>query len=165
MRGELSRGWLMGRTWPVGGCIPICFEGGSFYVLIVTSGELSGSLWTLNDTAQGLGEEGDCYAYNLAPPPPGILQPVRSDPAMSRDDLLQEYVKHVWKPAFSPAPTFLEWYSAWLDRCQADLEERKYHPVPGPVIQIKGLDRTTRIILLVMLIIMVIIIVLIEGNK
>ncbi len=144
--GDLSRGWLKERTWPVDGCIPICFEGGSFYTLIVTAGDLAGSLWTSHHETQSLGEDGQFYAYNLTPPPPGIIQPVHFDPAMSGDDLRKEYVKHVWKPAFSPAPTFLEWYSAWLDQCLADLEQRKDEPVNTPGGQAKGQDRGSRIL-------------------
>ncbi len=168
VKGDLSSGWLKEQGWPVDGCIPICFEGGSFYSLIVTTGDLAGSIWTSHQNAQSSDDDDSFFSYNLAPSPPGFIQPDQFDPSISKDDALKEYVKNVWKPAFSPAPTFLEWYGAWLDQCLADLEEQnripEYKPAE-PSGQTRGQDRPSRVILLVMLIILLIIRVLIEGNR
>ncbi len=133
VKGDLSSGWLKERTWPVDGCIPICFEGGPFYSLLVTTGDLAGSVWTSNKDAFSEGDEHHFYTFNLAPAPPGFIQPDKIDPALSKDDILKVYIKNVWKPAFSPALTFLDWYSAWLDQCLADLERQNSIPVYEPV--------------------------------
>lgn len=94
------------------GCIPICFEGCTFMSMLVTAGDLVGSVWSCyND---------DCISYNLAPLPPGILQTKRLKSTMSWENL---WMKPNWEPALSPEPTFLQWYNAWLDRCLSDLQE------------------------------------------
>ncbi len=125
--GEHRDGSLVGRTWPVDGCIPICFEGCSYYSLIVTAGDLAGSIWSSSN--EGLDDEFDelsqtfndtynRYTYNLAPQPPGdISLPGSWIPA--------------WAPALSPEPTFLEWYNAWLDQCLLDFEQGKGNQPEG----------------------------------
>jgi len=92
--------------WPTDGCIPICFEGCSYYTFLITAGELTGSMWSHNIDWD---DEDDPYleTWNLAPPPPGF----RLDRIPGNE------------PALSPAPTFLEWYNAWLHQCLSDFEE------------------------------------------
>ncbi len=95
-------------TWPVDGCVPICDEGCTFYTLIVTAGDLTGSVWSsdMNPIDNDDDDENHLlYTYNLAPRPPGALLRLTS----------------CWEPALSPLPTFLEWYNAWLDQCLSDL--------------------------------------------
>ncbi len=110
--GERRCGRLFGRTWPVDGCIPICFEGCSFYTLIVTAGDLAGNIWSSSRDPFGEDDDDFSFAYNLAPRPPGNIH-------------LPGSVVLGWEPALSPAPTFLEWYGAWLDQSLLDLERGK----------------------------------------
>ncbi len=133
--GEHRDGSLVGRTWPVDGCIPICFEGCSYYSLIITAGDLAGSIWSSSN--EGLDDEFDelsntfnytynRYRYNLAPPPPHIHLPGSTILA--------------WESALSPEPTFLEWYNAWLDQCLLDFEQGKGNQpeqVPGILLELR----------------------------
>ena len=67
---EEERPAMLSAAWPANGCIPICFEGRSFYTCIVTAGELTGSLWS---TGLDL-DDNELEYWNLAPEPPGILR-------------------------------------------------------------------------------------------
>ncbi len=117
---ELRCGWLEGQTWLVDGCIPICFEGCSFYTLIVTAGDLAGSIWSSSRDSLGDGDDDVSFPYNLAPRPPGNIY-------------LAGYKVLAWEPALSPEPTFLEWYNAWLDQCLSDPQQQKVdQPVKPP---------------------------------
>ena len=101
------------KSWPTDGCIPICFEGCSFWTFIVTAGDLVGSIWS--HCADWYDEDDPTLeGWNLAPQPPGIRL----------DRILR------CQPALSPAPTFLEWYGAWLyqsitDYVELPLENKK----------------------------------------
>ena len=122
--GERRCGWLVERTWPVDGCIPICYEGCSFYSLIVTAGDLGGCIWSSSMDSFDNGDDNLFYTYNLAPPPPGILEMLRFE-SMSNKDLAIEIQKPHWEPALSPEATFLVWYNAWLDQCLLDFMQGK----------------------------------------
>jgi hypothetical protein len=93
-------------AWPTDGCIPICHEGCSFYTFLVTAGDLVGSMWS--HTAESYNEDDQTQeSWNLAPQPPGIR--------------LDRRPRNL--PALSPAPSFLEWYGAWLYQSIIDFVE------------------------------------------
>jgi hypothetical protein len=114
--------------FPTDGCIPICFEGCTFWTYLVTAGDLKGSLWSHNEEVYYENEEGPYMdVWNLAPEPPCILRL-----HMDRNNF-KPFVP-VWEPALSPFPTFLDWYCAWIDRCFLDLEELKQDQSDGSSI-------------------------------
>jgi hypothetical protein len=89
--------WI-GTPWFCDGCIPICFQGCTFWAVPITSGELYGTVWDTN--------EGD---WLPAHPPAGIVIDRRS--------------KYTALPPLPAPPTFLGWYESWLERVEFDLSE------------------------------------------
>jgi hypothetical protein len=53
---------------PADGCIPICYEGCTFWSVLVTAGDLAGCVWSWKSWSVG------DYYYNLAPLPPGVIK-------------------------------------------------------------------------------------------
>jgi hypothetical protein len=90
--------YIKGR-WPSDGCVPICYQGCTFWTALVTAGEFIGSVW---DVACYEGWDGQWIPAQRAP---GILD-VETKAKL---------------PALSSPPTFLEWYEAWLERVEVDL--------------------------------------------
>ena len=78
--------------YPLDGCIPISFHGCTFWTLIVTTGELRGTLW---DAANYVGFEGQWVPAQVPPGLSGVSTAL---------------------PEFHRPPTFLKWYGAWVDR-------------------------------------------------
>jgi hypothetical protein len=129
--------------WPVNGFIPICEEGCGYFTCLITAGELVGSLWSTNK--YGEVENENQMSWNLAPKPPGIItvhpyndrdywENVRPSKWVLLHGLTDFWSnlpytdEPLWHKALSPLPTFLEWYSAWLDQCLMDfnkLNEKK----------------------------------------
>lgn len=90
------------RPWPSSGCLPICHHGCTFWSVLVLQGQFVGCVW---DVACYVGYEG---LWVPAARPPGILHEFGK---MARKSL---------SPLPSP-PTFIQWYSGWLENCLADL--------------------------------------------
>lgn len=89
------------RPWPSSGCLPICHHGCTFWSVLVLKGQFAGCVW---DVACYVGYEGlwvpaarppGCREFGMPPPKP--LAPLPSP------------------------PTFVQWFSGWLERCVADL--------------------------------------------
>jgi hypothetical protein len=90
--------WL-NLSWPTDGCVPICFQGCTYWTALVTAGELAGTVW---DVACYEGWNGHWAPARRAS---GIL-------ALKTKEKL---------PELSSPPTWIEWYNAWLERVEADL--------------------------------------------
>jgi len=88
-------------TYPADGCIPVCYQGCTFWTVIVTCGELKG---TVLDVASYSGNEG---WYLPARRPPGIVK-AGIEPSKL-------------PPINRPCGVF-EWYRSWIERCISDLE-------------------------------------------
>lgn len=84
--------------WPSDGCVPICFQGCTFWTALVTAGEFTGSVW---DVARFKGYEGQWVPARRAP---GIVS-----------------IKGPELPALPTPPTLAEWYMAWLERIEDDV--------------------------------------------
>jgi hypothetical protein len=91
--------WIS-QDYPCNGCIPICYGGCSEYVLLVTSGELFGTVWGM----------GNPFGYD------GLWSPAKRPPGILSTKQYKEL------PRLSLLPTFREWYESWIERCCVDLE-------------------------------------------
>jgi hypothetical protein len=89
------------RSWPSSGCLPICHHGCTFWSALVLQGQFAGRIW---DVASYVAYEG---LWVPASRPPGWWEF-----GMPRPQAL---------PPLPSPPTFLEWFSGWLERCFADL--------------------------------------------
>lgn len=87
-------------VWPANGCIPIAPHGCTYWSVLVTAGELTGTMW---DLANFEFTEGQWFPAHRAP---GIVELGWNPPPLSK---------------LPVAATFLQWYEAWLERCEADL--------------------------------------------
>jgi hypothetical protein len=87
--------------WLCEGCIPICEHGCTLYSVLVTSGELRGTGWDVND-------DGAVAQWQPAGRPPGLPVP-RS--------------RFVSLPEPPCPPTFLQWYESWIERLETDLPD------------------------------------------
>ncbi len=109
---------LCQTDWPTDGYVPICFEGCTSYTMLVTAGELAGTVWSCNV---------DEALWNLAPQPPDLVRYVGYPPPPDFER---------WETALSPEPTFLEWYRPWLEQCLSDQAElKRQQPQFWPYIQ------------------------------
>jgi hypothetical protein len=98
LRDKVQEPWLC-LSWPTHGCVPICFQGCTYWSALITAGECAGTVW---DVA--------CYeGWNG-----------QWSPARRASGLLNLKTKTKLLDLSSP-PTFLEWYEAWLERVEADL--------------------------------------------
>lgn len=109
LRVEAEEPWIS-HPFPANGTLTICSQGCTFWSVIVTAGPLTGTVW---DVACDFGNEGQ---WTPADRPVGALHAPRST----------EYF-------FKSVPTFLEWYSSWLDRY---LEETKISTMNEPQLGI-----------------------------
>jgi hypothetical protein len=92
--------WIV-SDWPCSGCLPICHQGCTYWSILVLTGEFAGRVW---DLANHIGFTGD---WLPADRPLGLIKLDRSS--------------SVELPRLRGLPTFGEWYSGWLERCEADL--------------------------------------------
>lgn len=76
------------------GCLAISHQGCAAYTMIVTTGELTGSLWSAAD---------------------GFWRPATTAPALLTSP------RHADPVFLGPAPDFGAWYEAWLDKAFAQL--------------------------------------------
>ncbi len=81
--------------YPADGCIPICHQGCTFWTLLVTSGELTGTVW---DVACYVGFGGE---WLPSVRPPGILN--------SKEE-------HTPLPPLPIPSSFSTWVNGWLER-------------------------------------------------
>lgn len=82
--------------FPCNGCIPICRHGCAFYSVLITAGRLKGSVWDIQLDFGG-------NLWRPAKRPPGLLR------------------NSVRLPRIASIPSFIEWYTSWLEQCEADL--------------------------------------------
>jgi hypothetical protein len=87
--------WGARRPWTSREGIPICHEGCTLSAVLLTSGELMGMVWDVDEERFWLPAE----------PPPGIVDGQHRERA----------------PLPSPA-SFVDWYSGWLQQCFTDLQ-------------------------------------------
>jgi hypothetical protein len=99
---EQSRHPWTGAKYPNHGCLPICHQGCLFWSVLVLQGAFAGKVW---DVCNPTGHRGQWYPARR---PPG--SPFVRDPA--------------WKalPPLPGPPTFVGWYSGWVERCLLDLQ-------------------------------------------
>jgi hypothetical protein len=97
--GEPHAGWR-DLTYPADGCVPICHQGCTFWSVLVTAGELAGTVWDVT-----------CYAGF-----DGQWSPARRAPG-----LLVGKDEYRPLPPLPAPPTFMEWYDGWLERALFDL--------------------------------------------
>ncbi len=86
--------------YPQQGCMPICYHGCTYYTVLVTTGELCGTVLEFN--------EGGFYMPSFRPA-------ARTDLGADRKKL----------PDLDPAATFLDWYESWIERCIVDLGTKR----------------------------------------
>lgn len=79
--------------WDLPGCLAISHQGCAEYTMIVTTGELAGTLWSASDGF-----------WRPATAAPGVLDARHSEPIF-----------------LGPTPGFDAWYEAWLDCALASL--------------------------------------------
>jgi len=85
--------------WPTDGCIPICFQGCTFWTVLITAGEFTGSVWDVG-----------CYVGW-----DGHWVPARRVPG------IRELQKRISLPTLAAPPTLIEWYEAWLESIEYDI--------------------------------------------
>ena len=91
----------MERDWPCGGCLPICHQGCTFWTVLVLTGEYIGRVW---DVACFVGYSGEWLPSRR---PSGWWEFEMPHP--------------VELPRLIAPPTFGEWFTGWVERCQTDL--------------------------------------------
>jgi len=91
----------LSATWPCDGYIPIAHQGCGYWSVLVTCGDVAGTVWDVDCV------EGYDGMWRPANRPPGIVIPRHVTQAL---------------PKLSAPPTFEEWYRGWQDQCFADLE-------------------------------------------
>jgi hypothetical protein len=96
------------------GWIPICCQGCTFFDVLVTAGEQRGKIWSVN--ADG----GPMLGWWPASGSPGLLN-------LMKDGSLEGLGKRGFRgrriPSPPSPPTFLQWYDAWLQRVETDLDD------------------------------------------
>jgi hypothetical protein len=101
IRAQSNHPWAA-ATYPNHGFLPICHQGCTFWSVLVLEGEFAGKMWDVgNHTAQR-----------------GQWRPARRHPdfLFSRDPARKAL------PPLPATPTFVDWYSGWLERCLLDLQ-------------------------------------------
>jgi hypothetical protein len=101
-------------AWLCDGCIPIGEQGCTGYNALVTTGELRGTVWTVND-------DGAVAQWWPGGRPPGLL----GEGNLSSGRFVPTFVPRPLPEIPSP-PTFLQWYGSWLERVEADLDDRAH---------------------------------------
>jgi len=104
VRQQSQHPWA-GAKYPNHGSLPICHQGCIFWSVLVLQGEFAGKVWDVGNPAAHRGQ------WYPARRPPGSM--MMRDPA--------------WKalPPLPRPPTFVEWYSGWIERCLTDLAARR----------------------------------------
>jgi hypothetical protein len=97
MREETPRLWLA-MPWPTDGCVPICYQGCTYWSALITAGECAGTVW---DVACNQGTDGEWL-------------PARRPPA--RLDIRRKLLEIPYPPVF------LDWYEAWVEQVEADCQ-------------------------------------------
>jgi hypothetical protein len=92
------------RDWPCDGCLPICDQGCTFYSVLALTGEFAGKVFDVNNAV------GYCGEWLPARRPPGWWEYGMPHPRKL--------------PPLSSPPTFVEWFSGWVERCLTDLAPR-----------------------------------------
>jgi hypothetical protein len=88
------------EPYPSDGCIPICHQGCPYWTVLVTAGDLAGSVW---DVACFEGCDG---FWAPARRPTGVVE------------LWRDGYKEL--PSLSDVPRFNEWYLGWIERGLVD---------------------------------------------
>jgi hypothetical protein len=88
-------------TWPCDGCIPIGDQGCTYWSVLVTCGDLIGTVWDLGVLT---GFDG---GFRPAARPPGIVEPGLRPRAL---------------PLLNLPPSFDAWYQGWMAQALADLQ-------------------------------------------
>jgi hypothetical protein len=88
--------------WPCNGCLPICHHGCTFWSVLILVGELVGSIW---DVACFAGYSGEWL------------------PAQRPSGWWEFGVTSRLLPPLPTPPTFMEWYTGWLERGLTDLTD------------------------------------------
>ncbi|MBS1803830.1 MAG: SMI1/KNR4 family protein [Acidobacteria bacterium] len=87
--------------WPLDGCIPICEQGCDGYCVLVTAGELRGSVWSVY-------ADPEPAWWWPAERPVGVIQAAFNSRPLA---------------VIPEVPTFSEWYKGWLERVEVDLKD------------------------------------------
>ncbi len=95
LREKSQQPWLS-APWPTDGCVPICFQGCTYWTALITTGECAGTVW---DVACNQGTDGEWLPARRPPAKLDRRQPL---------------------PAIPCPPSFLDWYEGWIDQVEAD---------------------------------------------
>ncbi len=96
----IPQGWawqaVLESSFPVPGCVLIGNQGCAYYTVLITAGELTGSVWDLCHDPEGC----------------GVWVPARC----ASENSYRE------PPHLPLVPTFREWYTGWIEASLADLQ-------------------------------------------
>lgn len=108
----------LGRaTFLSDGCIPICCQGCTVFSVLVTAGEQIGRVWSVNEDGWPKAE------WRPGVRPPAGLSGLKKDGSHSRlRDPDKGFVPKRLSAIPMPPP-FLQWYEAWLERIETDLDD------------------------------------------
>ena len=94
---------IIEKKYPLDGCIPIAFQGCTFWSLLILTGDFEGKVW---DVANYVGFDGQYL-------------PARVAPSIVIDRKKKDYPEH---PVIFYPPSFTNWYTGWLNHCILDIE-------------------------------------------
>jgi hypothetical protein len=98
-------------SWLCDGCIPIGEQGCTGYNVLVTAGELRGTIWSVND-------DGAVAQWWPGGRPPGLL----GEGSFNSGRFVPTFVPRSL-PAIPSPPTLPQWYGSWLERVETDLDD------------------------------------------